>query len=109
MNEENNYTIGVTHYAAVLDSQGYPNGMPHWSELDAASKYRYCMIGIDILETCEMLCFVKPLKEFGTGDSIWGEGECKLLMDYIESRMESEKEAMAKWIKDLNERMKGQS
>lgn len=90
---KNNYKIGRLMYMATTDAAGYPNGMAYWPEMSDSEKYYYCCLGIDLLEKVHDSLdgiVVQDESVFGLRKSRWGEGECKALMDYIESVREEE-------------------
>ncbi len=99
---ENNYRLGRMYYQMLTDAEGYPNGMPYWSDLSANDKYYFCMCGLSMLDIAIKDKFVSPVKEFGfvTG-SVYGEGDCKELMDLIESKLEEEKKQFEERVKSF--------
>lgn len=93
---ETNYRLGRLFYMMMTDAAGYPNGMAYWEEMSAQDKYYYCMNAVDFLRKVErdMEISIGTADggnfDYGVGDSMYGQGDCKALMDYIESVQEKE-------------------
>jgi len=95
MNEEElraelNAKVGRIYYQSLTDAEGYPNGMALWSELSARDRYFFTVTALSFLEylnsakiDVEKVGIRKP--------AIYGEGDCKALLDYFAKEIKNGK------------------
>lgn len=102
---ETNYRIGRLMYQAMTDAAGYPNGMAYWEEMKPTEKYWWCAIGLDFLDSVESDLGIPVSRagvDFGFEEkSRWGEGDCKALMEHIESVQETELAAFNRRVESI--------
>ena len=88
---ETNREIALLYYQAVVDAQGYPNGMPFWHEMDASTQYHYALTGIDFIRALERGGYITFNKSIGLSDnSVWGEGDCKSHMASLQAHRDGD-------------------
>lgn len=83
-----NADAGRLYYQALTDAQGYPNGMPYWPEMSVADQYHVTQEGLCFLELLARAGLVKSeaLAHLGTGNSVYGKGDCAALVAELERR-----------------------
>lgn len=99
-----NADLGYIYYQQQVESQGFPNGMPHWEELKPGDQYHHTVTGISFAQALEQAGFAKfEPGLIGFEDRArFGEGECQLLMDELERRWPSGHEEFQKRLKTVN-------
>jgi hypothetical protein len=100
---QNNKRIGRIYYQALTDAAGYPNGMPYWPEMKPEHKYYHTVTALDFIRMMEKEGYITINKPLGFEDgSVWGEGDCKALIDAFTETHQIELDEFEKKIRQLN-------
>jgi hypothetical protein len=107
-NAEINARIARIYYQALTDAAGYPNGMPYWPEMSSNDKYHYGATALDFLRMMQDEGLITLNVPMGFGEiGVWGQGECKALMDHFDAKGPEELEAFNKLLAQLNDTDEG--
>lgn len=100
---EVNADIGRIFYQAETDAAGYPNGMPYWPEMKSGDKYYYALLALDFLDKLQRAGFTIAYEHpFGLDEkSVFGEGDCKDLMEELDRRAPGELEEFHKMLEQI--------
>lgn len=84
----NNRNVGQIYYNAVVDSEGYPNGLAGWTDLTPQDQYFYSALGVMFLERLQAQKYVSfDSSKLGLGPSAsWDSGDCKELFDLLKEK-----------------------
>jgi hypothetical protein len=99
---ETNRDIGVLYFSAVVDAQGYPNGMPYWHEMNSSDQYHYAVTGLSFICDLERAGYITLNKPLGLSDNaVWGEGDCKALMDVLDAHRDSDRKRFEERLEQI--------
>lgn len=93
------YSLGRHYFHNIVDSQGYPNGMPYWPEMSVDEKYYYIIDALVFLENVKNAGLISFVEDVSLGLRDSQDKSREYIMAVISEKSSDELEAFNNRLK----------